>query len=145
MPRYVALFRGINVGKAKRIAMSDLRALFGKLGYSEVQTLLNSGNAVFTATAESTARHAARIQQAVLDKLGVDARVIVKSQKDIAAIMAGNELVDVANDSSRLLIAFTHDPRALKAVEPLATAEWGAEKIHLTKHAAYLWCADGIL
>ena len=32
MPRYVALFRGINVGKAKRIAMADLRSLLGKLG-----------------------------------------------------------------------------------------------------------------
>ena len=32
MPRYVALFRGINVGKAKRIAMADLRVLLGKLG-----------------------------------------------------------------------------------------------------------------
>lgn len=27
MPRFVALFRGINVGRAKRIAMADLRAL----------------------------------------------------------------------------------------------------------------------
>ena len=40
MPRYVALFRGINVGKAKRIAMADLRALLEKLGFTEVRTLL---------------------------------------------------------------------------------------------------------
>ncbi len=38
VPRYVALFRGINVGKAKRIAMADLRVLLGKLGYTDVQT-----------------------------------------------------------------------------------------------------------
>ena len=37
MPRYVALFRGINVGKAKRIAMADLRVLLGKLGYTDVR------------------------------------------------------------------------------------------------------------
>src|ERR1043165_6840469 len=48
MPRYVALFRGINVGKAKRIAMADLRKLLEKLGYTAVATLLNSGNAIFT-------------------------------------------------------------------------------------------------
>jgi uncharacterized protein (DUF1697 family) len=40
MPRYVALFRGINVGKAKRIAMADLRALLQKLGFTDVRTLL---------------------------------------------------------------------------------------------------------
>ena len=59
MPRYVALFRGINVGKAKRIAMADLRALLEKLGYTDVRTLLNSGNAVFTGRAGAPDTHAA--------------------------------------------------------------------------------------
>ena len=61
MPRYVALFRGINVGKAKRIAMADLRTLLDKLGYTDVRTLLNSGNAVFTGGAaprQTSSRHA---------------------------------------------------------------------------------------
>ena len=49
MPCYLALFRGINVGKARRIAMADLRALLEDLGFTQVKTLLNSGNAVFTA------------------------------------------------------------------------------------------------
>ena len=50
MTGYVALLRGINVGKAKRIAMADLRALLEGLGYTHVKTVLNSGNAVFDAT-----------------------------------------------------------------------------------------------
>ena len=65
MPRYVALFRGINVGKAKRIAMADLRALLEKLGYTDVKTLLNSGNAVFTGAAGAADKHAERIRAAV--------------------------------------------------------------------------------
>ena len=44
--RRVALLRGINVGRAKRISMGDLRALFAGLGYGDVKTLLNSGNIV---------------------------------------------------------------------------------------------------
>src|SRR4029453_16118777 len=100
MPRYVALFRGINVGKAKRIAMADLRTLFGKLGFTGVRTLLNSGNAVFTAAAEPAGALADRIRQAVHKKLGVDARVIVKSGKDIADIIKGNAIGPVATDGS---------------------------------------------
>ena len=144
MPRYVALFRGINVGKAKRIAMADLRALLGKLGCTEVQTLLNSGNAVFTAS-EPTLKIAARIREAVLRKTGVDALVIVKSAKDMAAIVAGNELQKVATDPSRLLVALTNDNKAFKSVAALADISWGDERIHVGKHAAYLWCANGIL
>jgi uncharacterized protein (DUF1697 family) len=145
MPRYVALFRGINVGKAKRIAMADLRVLLEKLGCTEVQTLLNSGNAVFTAKAEPALKLAERIRQAVIRKTGVDALVIVKSAKDMAAIVAGNELGKVATDPSRLLVAVVNESRALEAVESQAGAAWGDEKVHFGKHAAYVWCANGIL
>ncbi len=143
--RYVALFRGINVGKAKRIAMADLRVLLAKLGYTNVATLLNSGNAVFTGDTAPAAKHADRIRQAVLKKTGIDALVIVKSVKEMAAIVEGNELGAIAHDHSRLLVAMTNEGRSLASVKALATAEWGDEKIHVGKHAAYLWCANGIL
>lgn len=145
MPRYVALFRGINVGKAKRIAMADLRTLLARLGYTDVATLLNSGNAVFTGDAEPAAKHSDRIRQAVLKKTGIDALVIVKSGKDIAGIIEGNELLAVAHDHSRLLVAMTNDAKALSALKALANADWGRERIHIAKHAGYLWCANGIL
>jgi len=145
MPRYVALFRGINVGKAKRIAMADLRALLAKLGYRDVATLLNSGNAVFTGDAEPAAKHTARIRAAVREKLGVDALVIVKSGKDIAGIVAGNTLGKIATDPSRLLVAMTLDARTLAKAAQLAEVAWGEERLHVGKHAAYLWCANGIL
>jgi len=46
---HVALIRGINVGRAKRVAMAELREAVAALGYGGVRTLLNSGNVVFTA------------------------------------------------------------------------------------------------
>lgn len=46
MAEYVALMRGIDVGRAKRVAMSDLRELLEGLGYGAVRTLLNCGNSV---------------------------------------------------------------------------------------------------
>lgn len=49
MPIFVALLRGVNVGKAKRVPMAELRALLAGLGHTGVATLLNSGNAVFSA------------------------------------------------------------------------------------------------
>ena len=103
--RYVALLRGINVGTAKRVAMSALRALVEELGYSEVRTLLNSGNVVFTAArlpafrrsaAPTPAAHGAeprkaalRIQEALEAKLGVSARVTVISAEELVEVMRG--------------------------------------------------------
>lgn len=145
MARFVALLRGVNVGGAKRVPMADWRALLGALGYGGVQTLLNSGNAVFESSGRSTAAHASRIQAAVAETLRVDVPVIVKSAKDWAAIEAGNSLATSAADPSRLLVAFTGEPSALHglaALQPLVSAP---EQWLLGAHALYLWCPNGVL
>ena len=56
MPTFIALLRGVNVGKGKRVPMAELRDLLSGLGFAEVTTLLNSGNAVFRATGSSPAK-----------------------------------------------------------------------------------------
>ena len=145
MTRFVALFRGINVGKAKRIAMADLRALLQTLGHTGVRTLLNSGNAVFDASGGSAQHHAKDIQIAVAETLGVDALVIVKSAQEIDAILAGNTLGALATDPSRLLVAMAQDAKALAKLKNIADTDWQEEEVRLGKHAAYLWCANGIL
>lgn len=149
MPAFVALLRGVNVGKAKRVPMAELRALLNALGYTGIATLLNSGNAVFRAGGTtSSAGHAAAIAGAIATRLKVDVPVIVKSEKELAAIVAGNALAKqlADDDHSRLLVAFVQAPKALpdmaRAVEPLVAAP---ERFLLGRHAAYLHCAGGIL
>ncbi|CAM3961333.1 DUF1697 domain-containing protein [Roseateles saccharophilus] len=137
--RTIALWRGINVGKAKRLAMADLKALLAELGATNVATLLNSGNAVFDTRRKLTAD---RIRAAVLERLGVDAAVIVKTADEWAAIAASQPIAE-ADDASRLLVAVTGDAATLQAVAGIATQ--GDERLVVTAHAAYLWCAHGIL
>ena len=81
MPRFIALLRGVNVGKAKRVPMADFRALLVGLGGTDVSTLLNSGNAVFSAAGTSAAKHAIRFAAAIAERLQVDVPVIVKSDR----------------------------------------------------------------
>src|SRR4030095_7005719 len=145
MTRYVALFRGINSGKAKRIAMADRRALLEALGYRDVSTLLNSGNALFSAAAAPANKVAARIHAAVAQQLRVEARVIVKTSDEIAAMVRGNRLAAHCSDESRLLVAMAEDVKLLATARALVRKDWGEERIHLGKHAAYVWCARGIL
>jgi len=107
--------------------------------------LLNSGNAVFDCPVEPQARLANRIQTAVAERLGVEAVVVVKSAKDMAAVIGGNKLGAVATDPSRLLVAFTSDAKALARLMPLAETDWKSDAVHVGKHAAYIWCANGLL
>lgn len=142
--RQVALIRGINVGKAKRVAMADLRELFERLGYRNVRTLLNSGNVVFTSTV-SPATAAKRIEQAMQKDLGVSARVFVLTAQDIQQIVKENSLAHTADNPSRLLVAAygpSPDRSRLKALEK---EKHGNDALAVGTRAAYLWCPDGIL
>lgn len=145
MPAFVALLRGINVGKAKRVPMAELRALLTDLGYTDVTTFLNSGNVVFNAVGGTSINHAANIANVIAHKLKVEVPVIVKSTQDLAAIISENPLTKNASDHSRLLVVFVQGTEDLSKLNTLEQLVASTEQFVVGKNAAYLNCLSGIL
>lgn len=147
--RYIALLRGVNVGRAKRIAMADLRKIIEDLGYTEVRSVLNSGNVVFSGAAGLQAELAAKIEEALVLKLGVAARTLVLDGDELAGIVAANPLLDQAGDHARLVTFILSNPlsspEARQAIETLCGQDWQPGAVGLGERAAYVWCPDGIL
>jgi uncharacterized protein (DUF1697 family) len=143
MGRYAALLRGINVGRAKRISMTDLWAVMEGLGYRDCRTLLNSGNVAFSAVGSPVARMAADIERAVLDELGVAASVIVLGSGGLSAVIEENRLPRTADDPRRVLVAFVQEAKDLRRLDALRKRSWAPEVLVLGNHAAYLWCPAG--
>lgn len=140
---YVALLRGINVGKAKRVAMIDLRRIVESLGYEDVKTLLNSGNVVFGGGARGDP--AARIERALLERSGVASRVTVITANELARIISNNPLPHATQEPSRLLVAVLKDPADAKLAAPLAGHDWAPEALAIAGRAIYLWCPRGVI
>ena len=145
MPTFVALLRGVNVGKAKRVPMAELRSLLAGLGYTSITTLLNSGNAVFRASAGSAAKHAALIAAALSSQLQIAVPVVVKSAKELAAVVSENPIKVEGAEHSRFLVAFAQDRKALSSLAAVASLVVPPEQFAVGKNAAYLLCAAGIL
>lgn len=145
MPRFVALLRGVNVGGRQRVPMADWRAQLQGLGYTGVATLLNSGNAVFSSTGRSPSAHAGRIHQALIDGLGLDVAVVVKTCGDWSQVLAQLPWPEAADDPSRLLVALAPDALTLQGLAPIATATTAPDRAWLGPQALYLHCAGGIL
>ncbi|MCC7695501.1 DUF1697 domain-containing protein [Janthinobacterium sp. EB271-G4-7A] len=140
----VALLRGINVGRAKRVAMADLRKLLGDLGFAQVRTVLNSGNVVYDGGKVAPADAAARIEEALVLKLGVAARVTVLSASQFAELIEQNPLAPAA-DAARLLVLVLNNPADVQRLAPLLQQPWQPEALALGRWAAYAWCPDGVL
>lgn len=141
----VALLRGINVGRAKRIAMADLRALFLELGFDHPRTLLNSGNVVFGSGTQSTAAAASLIEAALVQRIGVASNVTVLDSATLDAVVADNILAGAFPDHSRLMAFTLASPAQHDMLAPLLSQDWHGDRLHLGRHAAYVACPGGVL
>jgi uncharacterized protein (DUF1697 family) len=142
--RYVALLRGINVGRGNRVAMADLRDILSGLGFTGVRTLLNSGNAVFGAPETPAEDLGARICAALSEALGLRLRVVVVDARGIDEALSQDPLSQGASEPSRSLIAFLADPRDRDRLAVLSERDWSPEAFAIGVRVAYLWCPNGV-
>ena len=145
MPQFVVLLRGVNVGKGNRVPMAAFRELLEAQGFTDVRTLLNSGNAVFRSSARSAAKHAQTIESLLQESFGVSVVVVVKSSAEFLAAVAENPFVLPEKEHSRMLVAFAQGQAATQSLSVLTPMVRPPERFHIGSHAAYLHCASGIL
>jgi uncharacterized protein (DUF1697 family) len=145
MERQVALLRGINVGKTTRLGMADLRALLTGAGYGEVATHLQSGNVVLAA--EATGADLERELEALLQgQLDRPIRVVVRTAKELAAVVQADPLAGVAENPSRKQVNFlrsTLDSAIAKELESEAR-DLAPERLVVRGREIYTWHPDGM-
>lgn len=103
--RIAALLRGINIGPNKRISMPALRKLVESLGYTDVETYLQSGNVVFTPKGKGDP--AARLSAAIAKETGHDVAVLVRTAKDLAKVIEANPYP--VSDPTKVVVVFMED------------------------------------
>lgn len=148
MTKHIALIRGINVGSSKRVAMADLKRMLTGLGFADVRTLLNSGNAVFEASLSPPTVTAA-VEQGLADDLKVPATVIVRTRDQVVAAMAADPLAALATDGAKHFLGFlagTPDAAKVGQIPELAeNADTAPDAVRLIDDHLYLWCPNGSL
>lgn len=142
---HIALFRGINVGGNKMIAMADLRDLLAKLGFAGAKSLLQSGNLVFRGDRRTPAQLETLLAAETEKRLGVQADVFVRTASELAEVVARNPFVEEAKrDPSHLLVMFLRDVPDATAVAALNAAIIGREAVRVIGRHAYAAYPDGI-
>ena len=136
--RYVALLRGINVGGRTKVAMDDLRRLFGELGHGNVTTYIQSGNVLFDAGGPA-AGIAAGVEERIAADLGLSVTVILRSATELEQVVAGNPFGGRVADESKLHVTFLAR-RPTAAVEAPAGV---ADELVVAGREVYLHCPDG--
>ena len=144
MARWVALLRGINVGGNKRVAMADLRRLVEALGHDDVETVLQSGNVVFSSSKRSGDALADELTKAIADELGMDVAVLVRSGRQLAEVVAANPFPAAVGDPKSLHAAFVSKAPTKAAVDTIDRSALGDDDFAVGPGVVYLRYTAGM-
>ena len=141
-PARIALLRAVNVG-GRSMPMADLRGMVTGLGFSDVRTLLQSGNLVFRGGGADEAVET--VLEAESEKrFGYQADYFVRTQGEWDDIIAANPFTDEARlDPARLVVVALKSEPAEGALAALRGAIKGREYADAKGRAAYIVYPDG--
>ena len=144
MARYVALFGSINVG-GNRLKMVDLRAAFEAEGFSDVETVVASGNVIFSHPARPTRGLEEKLTLMVDDRFDMRCAALVRSRDELAAAIADNPFAGTNEDKFVHTVFLDGQPTAAQ-FDALASDKWikPNERLALGDRALYIDYGDGV-
>jgi uncharacterized protein (DUF1697 family) len=118
MPRYAAFLRGVSPMNAK---MPQLKAAFEAAGFTDVKTVLSSGNVVFTATRAAESSLERKAEAAMTKGLSHDFLAIVRPVDALRQMLESDpyEAFRLAPGAKRV-VTFLRDEPSAKPALPIA-------------------------
>ena len=133
----VALLRGVNVGGNKVVPAATLRALGEALGFGSPQTVVNSGNLVFSSDRDPADLEAA-IGAALIGRLNVRSDVYVRKADAWRELMDANPFPDAAaRNPSQLTLIILREPPSADVLERLRAVAAQGERFEAQGAAIY--------
>ena len=141
---WIALLRGINVGRNKRIAMADLRALLEALDYADVRTHLNSGNAIFSIDEPDIERIERDISASIKRELGMDVATLVRAASDLATVVDANPFPARGVHASELHVTFTATSIPADRIEAIDRDGFAPDEFAIGERVIYMRLPNGL-
>jgi uncharacterized protein (DUF1697 family) len=117
MPRYVAFLRGVGPMNA---SMPALKACFEAAGFTDVRTLLSSGNVAFDSRSASPATLERRAEKAMQSGLDHSFRTIVRSAESLRRFLDAEPFAEFAlPPHAKRVVTFLRGPAQLALELPI--------------------------
>lgn len=140
-PRYVGLLRAINVGGNNKVPMAELRTVLASLGYVDVSTFIQSGNAIFTSDGSAETERI-RIEAAIAKRFGFEVTVMLRHACELRQIVQANPFSSI--DLKKLHVRFMVEEPVAALVEKLDGAAFAPEQFKVSGREVYLHLPDGM-
>ena len=143
MTTYVCLLRGVNVSGKNRIPMAEWKANLEGLGFKDVRTYLQSGNAVFRASAAPD-QMASAVKTRIARDFGFDVEVLVLKRSEIDRVADSNPLFpQLGTDETLFHATFLNKPVSKADFAKLKLSVQAGEQAVWGGAVIYLYCPHG--
>ena len=143
MPAYVSLLRAVNVG-GRKLAMTDLRALYEQHGHADVVTYVQSGNVVSRTSARSAAGVERTISAAIADEFGLDVEVLVRTPKELRSVLDRTPFLQRGRaDPKTLHVTFLASRPDAPLVDALDERAFSPDEFRVDQREVYVSCPNG--
>jgi len=143
MARLAVLLRGVNLAGRNRVSMPVLREGLEDAGFAQVATYVQSGNVVLSSR-KSAKRVAADVEQLLVERFGLDVRVVVRTRDELAAIVELDPLGKVATDPKRYQVTFLESPLDAAVIRKLEAVARDGERVAQVGREVYAWHPEGL-
>lgn len=144
MPTFISILRGINVSGQKLIKMEALKELYEKLGFTSIQTYIQSGNVVFRSENSDPVSLEKMISQQIQKSTGFEVPVIVLGIEELTEIINKNPFIhDKTKDISLLHVTVLAGSPQLVNFDKLNEKKSMGEEFAWIGRAIYLYCPVG--
>jgi uncharacterized protein (DUF1697 family) len=141
MDRAIALLRAVNVGTGRKVAMTDLRTVFGDAGARDVQTYIQSGNVVYAHERGASDALQKDLEKRISALAGFDVAVVLRTRKQWDAVVRGNPFID---DGTKLHVAFLTADVKPSVLDTLDLPSFEPERLQLKGREIYLHLPNGM-
>jgi uncharacterized protein (DUF1697 family) len=139
------MLRGVNVGGHNLIKMEALRALYGSLGFLDVQTYVQSGNVVFRTKERNLATLGKSIEDEIQRDFGFRPGVVLRTPSELRGAIAKNPFATRQNiDPSRLLVTFLSAAPDAEARGNALAIKTFPEELRIDGREVYIYFPNGM-
>ena len=140
MTRYVAFLRAINVG-GHTVKMDYLRQLFERLGFSNVETFIASGNVLFETNSKGGNALEKEIEVRLNEALGYDVATFIRTDAELKAISSYKPFAQTQLDAAVAFnVAFLKSTLDDKSKQKVMALRTDIDEFHVHGCELYWLC-----
>jgi uncharacterized protein (DUF1697 family) len=127
------------------LKMKDLAGLYNDIGFSEIETYIQSGNVIFSSSEKMSIDNiSAKIKNSIRERFGYNIAVVIRTVPELRLIVNSSPFTnEVSFDPTKAAVIFLSDTPSVTGIAKLKGIETGPDRYWISGKEIYIYCPDG--